>query len=347
MKKDEFFNLMHSIPKAELHVHEEAVLRLNTIKKVYERSFGKSISSGELSSLFKYKDLSGFLDSFIKIQSYFTDINDLKFLFEDFADYLEDNNIVYCETFFSPTSHLKKGWDFSQMIGLVSKSIEKIQKERKRTVRLIIDVSRSFGLENAMHNLDLVLKEKSPYIIGIGLGGNEAKGPAQEFISVFEKARKNGLHVVAHAGEVCGSSSVDDAIEKLGAERIGHGISSCKDDALMKKIVERRIPMEICPTSNVFTRQLVTDLRKHPVRELYDRGAVVTINTDDPAFFKVSLIEEYWNIYYKLRFKLDDIKVLIENSFTSSFAEQKEIKKYLSDFEISWQKWFAEHPSLT
>ncbi|MCR5217311.1 adenosine deaminase [Treponema sp.] len=344
MKKSDFYSLLTALPKAELHIHEEAVLSRSTIKKVYKRSFNKDITSEEYDQLFAYTDLAGFLDSFIKIQKFFTNVEDMELLFKDFSDYLEKNNIVYCETFISPTSHLKKGWDFSKMISLISKSISKIKKEKGRTVKIIIDVSRSFGLENAMNNLDLVLKENSPDIIGIGLGGNEATGPAKDYEKVFVKAKEKGLHVVAHAGEICESWSMKDSINLLKAERIGHGITAINDSDFLKELAENKICLEVCPTSNVFTNTIVKSFDQHPVKKLYDAGVNVTINTDDPTFFKVSLIDEYWNVYKELGFTLKEIKDLVKNSFRNSFISDSAKKKYCSSVDKAWKEWFQDHP---
>lgn len=344
MKKNDFYSLLTALPKAELHVHEEAVLSRTTIKKVYKRSFGKDITTEEYNQLFAYTDLAGFLDSFIKIQQFFTNVEDLELLFNDFSDYLEKNNIVYCETFISPTSHLKKGWDFSKMISLICKSIDKIKAETGRTVKIIIDVSRSFGLENAMNNLNLVLKENNPVIIGIGLGGNEATGPAKDYEKVFLKAKENGLHVVAHAGEICDSSSMKDAINLLKVERIGHGITAINDSDFVKELAESKTCLEVCPTSNVFTNTIVKKFSEHPVKKLYDSGVNVTINTDDPTFFKVSLIDEYWNIYKELGFSLNQIKDLVKNSFKNSFISQKEKDSYCASVEKAWDDWFKNNP---
>lgn len=344
MRKTEFYSLLTALPKAELHVHEEAVLSRSTIKTVYKRSFNKEMTAEEYDRLFSYNNLAGFLDSFIQIQKYFTNINDLELLFNDFSDYLEKNNITYCETFISPTSHLKKGWNFSQMIELICKSLKKIKKEHNRTVKLIIDVSRTFGTENAMNNLNLVLKENCPEIIGIGLGGNEISGPAKDFKDVFEKARKAGLHVVAHAGEVCDSQSIKDAVDILKAERIGHGITAVNDADYVKELAQKQTCLEICPTSNVFTNTIVKSFKDHPVKKLFDAGVNITINTDDPTFFKVSLIDEYWNIYKELRFTLQEIKTLIKNSFKNSFISDSAKKKYCNEVEKAWNQWFDEHP---
>ncbi|MCI5523489.1 MAG: adenosine deaminase [Treponema sp.] len=341
MDKKDFYNLMCFVPKTEIHVHEEAVLSRSTIEKVYAKNSGKTLSNEEYESLFSYNDFQGFLDSFIKIQSFFSKIEDLNYFFSDFADYLDKNNIIYCETFFSPTSHLKKGWDFHEMMSIISKNISTIKKERGKTVKILIDVSRSFGVDNAMNNLNLILKENNPDIIGIGLGGNEETGPARDFESVFKKAREKGLHIVVHAGEICGSSSIKDSLDFLKAERIGHGITSVFDEELIARLAKEKIPLEICPTSNIFTKKIVTDIKKHPVRKLYDKGVNVTLNTDDPTFFKVSLIDEYWNLYSQLDFTLDEIKQIIKNGFNSLFVSSSQKQEFCTLVDEKWNKWFA------
>lgn len=345
MKKEEFYDLVRSVPKAELHIHEEAVLSRGTIQNVFSRNFGRELSEEELSALFEYDDLAGFLSSFIKIQSYFTNISDFEDMFSDFESYLNENNISYCETFFSPTSHLKKGWKFHDMMGVIQKSIERIQEHSGRTVRLIVDVSRSFGPENAMKNLDLVLGERNPYIIGIGLGGDEKKGPARDYQAVFEKAAANGLHTVVHAGETCGSSSMKDSLALCRAERLGHGIAAAEDEDFLKQLAQSGVPLEVCPTSNIFIlKEFGGDMKKHPVRRLYDSGAFVTLGTDDPTFFKVSLLDEYWNLYSSLHFSLEEIRRIIENGFKASFMEQEEKERSLLRAGEAWDSWFAGHP---
>ncbi len=345
MNKENFYDLMKTIPKAEIHVHEEAVLSRETIKKVYSRVNGKEMTDEELSSLFAYTDFAGFLDSFIKIQSYFKSIDDLDDMFSDFSSYLDDNNIVYCETFFSPTSHLKKGWSFHDMISAVQKSIEKIKEKSGREVKLIVDVSRSFGIENAMKNLDLVLEENNPLILGIGLGGDETKGPAKDYKEVFEKAKEKGLHTVTHAGETCGVFSMKDSVELCKAERLGHGIAAAKDEEYMKELSRLQIPLEVCPTSNIFlSKEFEGNMKNHPIKKLYDAGIFITVNTDDPTFFKVSLIDEYWNIYESLGFSLEDIKEIIKNGFNASFLTQEEKEKYCTSVDEEWEKWFSSHP---
>lgn len=344
MNKKDFYSLLKAVPKAEIHIHSEAVISRNTVKKLYKACNGKEMTADDMNSLFSYNDLPGFIGAFLKIQSYFTKTSDFDLVFSDFGHYLEDNNIVYCETFFSPTSFIKKGFDFSDMMATVSKAIEKIETEQKRTIKLLIDVSRTFGEANAQHNLDLIIKENDKDIIGIGLGGDEAKGPAKEYAQVFKNAQKAGLHAVAHAGEDVDSSSIKDAINLCGAERIGHGITAVNDEPLMAELAKTKLPLEICPTSNTFTKKIVSRMADHPVRKLYDKGVFITINTDDPTFFGASLIDEYWNIYSELHFSLDEIKQIILNGFNAAFISDNQKKTYCTAATKAWDEWMTAHP---
>ncbi|MBQ9538828.1 MAG: adenosine deaminase [Treponema sp.] len=346
MKKKEFYNLLTSVPKAELHLHEEAVISKATINKLYKENVGGDMSKEEQDKLFAYNDLAGFLDSFIAIQKFFTKIENLYYVTDDLESYLLDNNISYCETFFSPTSHLKKGWSFDQMSKILADGAEKIMRDTGRTIRYIVDVSRSFGLENAQRNLDLVIAAQNPYIIGIGLGGNEEAAPAKDFQSVFENAIKAGLHVVTHAGETVDSWSIKDSINLLHAERIGHGISAAYDEAFTKELAESQLPLEISPTSNTFIGKYVKNINDHPIKKLFDSGVNVTLNTDDPTFFKVSLIDEYWNVYNNLDFNLNEIKQLILNGFKASFMSDEDKKRHCSEVEDKWSAWFQSHPQV-
>ena len=345
MVKTDFYSLLKYVPKAELHLHAEATVSNRTIKKLYKFTTGKTLTDYELKALFKYNDLAGFLVSFLKIQSYFGKIKDLHFICSDFDQYLRNNNIVYCETFFAPTGLMKKGFSFEDLLTAISGKIDN-QKERDgRIVKILVDVSRSFGPDNAMNNLNLVLKSKNPHIIGIGLGGDEEKGPAKVYKDVFQKAKAEGLHRVAHAGETCDSWSIKDSIDLLSAERIGHGISAAYDESLMEELKQKQIPLELCPTSNTYTRHYFSNLSDHPIKKLYDAGLLVTVNTDDPTFFKVSLIDEYWNVFTKFNFSLDDIKQLILNSFKASFLDDEQKSKYCADVEKAWAEWFLAHPN--
>ena len=333
MNKSEFYSFFKKIPKAELHIHIEAVMSRETIKKLYLKKNGVEFTDAEMTELFSYSDLNGFIAAFLKVQDLFTEVSDFDLIFEDLKNYLVRNGIVHCEAFFAPSAFIKKGFDYAEMTKNFEKNLKKIKDETGITVWLLGDVSRTFGLENAENNYNLFKSNPFEGFIGIGLGGAESKGPSKDFGPVFEKALADKYHAVAHAGEDVGPESIWDALKICHAERIGHGITSVQDSELVKYLAEKKIPVEVAPTSNVFTKKYVKKMEEHPVREMFDKGIPVTIATDDPLFFGVELLDEYWNLYSELRFTEDEIKQLILNGFEDSFLPDTEKARFKKSVE--------------
>jgi adenosine deaminase len=329
---------MKKIPKAEIHLHSEATVSTKTIANLYQKQNHASLNKEELDKFFTFHNLTEFVHCFIELQKMLETPEDIHFLFDDLCDYLRENNIIYCEAFFSPSSFLRKGFKFEDMLAVLNSKIDEIQEKYGISIKVLIDVSRTFGTENAMHNLELIEKTTCKHIIGIGLGGDELKGPAKEYSAVFHKAKIDGLHVVAHAGEDVGPQSIIDSIKYLDVERIGHGITAIQDKKLVKYLADKKIPLEICVTSNLFTKKIVKRIEDHPVREFYDSGVFVTINTDDPSMFKTSLINEYWLLHSKLHFTMDEIKQLVLNGFEAAFITDDNKKKYKELVLNAWNK---------
>jgi adenosine deaminase len=336
MKKDEFYSFLRKIPKAEIHLHAEATISRQTVQAFIDRNPESKDNPVDVDKLFSYNSLKEFLTSFIYVQGLYERPSDLTLLFNDVADYLKENNIIYCELFFSPSTFIKKGFTFPEMLDTIQAAITAIEKRDRLKINLIIDVSRSFGVENAQANLDSTLRYRTPMVIGVGLGGDEETGPAKLFGDVFRIAASRGLHVVAHAGEVVGPESIWDALRTLKVERIGHGLSAIQDPELIKYLAEKQIPVEICLTSNIFTQKYVTRTEDHPVRSLYDQGILVVINTDDPTFFHCTIIDEFWSLHSKLKFSMDEIKEIIINGFKASFLKPDQRDHYISLVESSW-----------
>jgi len=337
MNKSEFYEFFKKIPKAELHIHIEAVMSRETIKKLYLKKNGKEFSDSEIKKLFSYSDLNGFIAAFLAVQDLFTSVSDFDLIFEDLKNYLIRNGVVHCEAFFAPSAFVKKGFDYGEMTKNFEKNLRKIKEETGITVWLLGDVSRTFGLENAENNYKLFKAHPFEGFIGIGLGGAESKGPSKEFGPVFKKALSDKYHAVAHAGEDVGPESIWDALKICNAERIGHGITSVQDSELVKFLAENKIPVEVAPTSNVFTKKYVKKMEEHPVRQMFDEGIAVTIATDDPIFFGVELIDEYWNLYSKLKFSKSDLKQIIFNSFDDSFLSDEQKKEFKEKVEKNWK----------
>ena len=333
-EQKKFKALLLKLPKTEIHLHLEGLASVETIWTLVKKNnlqYKNINSKGDLKKKFQITCLEDFLDLFINIiQNSFLHEEDIEYLMDDAKNYFLENNIIYSEVFFAPSKFIQLGMDFKKIIKILTAGAETIKKKHNIEMKFLIDVSRSFGVKNAMKNLDLVLENPSEAIIGIGLGGSEKNGPAKDYAKVFEKAISNKLRVVAHAGEDVGPQSIWDSVNFLKAERLGHGISAIQDEKLMTYLSEKQIPLEICPTSNLFTRKYAKTLKEHPVKAFFTRNMDVTINTDDPTIFSVNLIEEYMNLLTENIFSEKEIIKIIKNGVFATFlpdSRKKEIWK--------------------
>ena len=322
-KAKDLQNILIKMEKTEIHLHLEGLVTADTIWTLMNKhklQYSGINSKHDIKNKFKVKNLSEFLDLYINVvQNSFKTEEDIELLIRDAQTYLKTDNIVYAEIFFAPSKFLKMGLDYGLMMEILTEGSRALKDKSGIEVKFIVDVSRSFGVENAMNNLDLLLKHRVPPVIGIGLGGSEKDGPPEMFTGVFEKARENGLRTVVHAGEDVGPESVWNALKHLKAERIGHGISSILDEKLMEYLAESRIPLEVCPTSNLFTRKYVTAIEDHPVKKFYERNMYVTINSDDPTLFSTSLVDEYMLLFNHGIFTKEEILQLVKNNIDATF----------------------------
>ncbi len=312
---------LREMPKTEIHLHMEACISDVTLTQLMKQN-GTEYNPEEIEALYDFKNLQEFVRLFLFILDAIKTPDDFVVIFQNLRNYLEANNIRYAEVFLAPSRMIANGLDF----GEIAETIDRLSSECTRSggpeVKYLIDVSRTFGAENASKNLQKVLQLKTTNIIGIGLGGAELMGPAREFSQVFAQARAEGLRCVAHAGEDDGPWSVRDTVLKLKAERIGHGTSAIQDPQLLEILKEREIPIEICLTSNIFTGKYVREEREHPVRHYYDNGIVCTINTDDPEIFNVNLSEEYLKYYKHLDFTMTELIDLNRQGVYSTFLSR-------------------------
>ncbi len=323
--------LIRSIPKAEIHLHLEGLVSVDSLWNLIQenRLDIEGIKSREdLVKKFRINSLDEFIWLFINIlQNAFRKPEDLNWLIKDAREYLTRNNIVYAEIFFAPSKFVQNGLDFNEMMTILDEGAKKLKKENKIEIKYIIDVSRTYGVENAEQNLAMTLEYKKDSIIGIGLGGAESQGPAEDFQEVFQKAMDAGLKVVAHAGEDIESKSIWDSLKYLKAQRIGHGISAMDDEKLIKYLADKQIPLEICPTSNIFTKKYVQKLEEHPIRLFFDKSINVTLNTDDPTLFGIELVEEFVNLFNHLNFSVEELLQIMKNTIYATFQGKKEQDK--------------------
>jgi len=201
---------------------------------------------------------------------------------------------------------------------------EKGEKEREGVeIRWIFDAIRHFGAEHARQVLEWAIRYRDLGVVAFGIGGDESRGPAEPFVDVYREARDAGLHVTAHAGEGVGPESIRAAVEVLGAERIGHGLTAAQDASVVALLRERQIPLEVCPTSNVATG-LVPRFQDHPLPEFLKEGLFVTLNSDDPGMFATDLETEYLSAAKHFSLSNQQLAGLAANSIRASFMPQSE-----------------------
>jgi len=309
------------MPKAELHLHLEGAIPVPTLWELIEHHGGDPLikTEAQLVDWFTYSDFAHFMETWNWMNGFLRTYDDFTFASEAVARHLVAQNIVYAESFFSPSDFRAHGLKPQGIARAIRAGLDRVDGVE---IALIVDLVRDRGPEGTAQTLAAV-KEVSAEtgIIGIGIGGFEAAHPPEQFADVYNDAREAGFRLTAHAGEEAGPESVWGALLALGAERIGHGVRSIEDPQLIDHLVERQIPLEVCPTSNLRTG-VVAHWDQHPVGRLIDAGVKVTINTDDPAMFDANLAEEFSIL--EERFGLDEaaIKRLSLAVVESSWADE-------------------------
>jgi aminodeoxyfutalosine deaminase len=271
-----------ALHKAELHVHLEGSIFLETLQAI-----DPSITAEEYDSRISHANFAEFLEGYKWVTTRLQTPEHYRLAVRHLLERLEAQEVVYAEITLSAGVVLWKKQDLAAVYDAVWCES---QKSRVKT-RWILDTIRHLGVEPAWPVVRFAAERRDDGVVAFGIGGDEVRGPAQWFSDVFQYARDRGLHLVAHAGETAGPESIWAAIA-IGAERIGHGTTAIHDPALLAELSRRDIPLEVCLTSNVCTG-VVRSLEEHPVRRAFDAGVPITINTDDPAFFRTTLDQEY------------------------------------------------------
>ncbi|MBI5511466.1 MAG: adenosine deaminase [Deltaproteobacteria bacterium] len=311
-----------SVPKVELHVHLEGAIPLGALFELVKK-YGGDPQTPNMQALvgrFRYRDFATFIDTWAWKNQFLREYDDFTHIAEAFARGLARQNIRYAEASFSPA-------DFARFKLEPARLAEAIRAGLKRVsgvdVRLIVDLVRDSTPDDAMATLQQAYDARELDIVGVGLGGSEQSCPAAPFAPVFTEARRMGFHTTAHAGEAAGADSIWSALNDLKVERIGHGTRAIDDEALLRTLEERKIPLEVCPTSNLRTA-LVPSIEEHPLRQFIARGLTVTINTDDPSMFGCTLAGELAMLETRLGLSRQQTRALILSGIAASFMTDKE-----------------------
>jgi len=310
-------SLILALPKAELHLHLEGSIEPATLLELRQRHGMDGASLAEVEQLYNYKDFTGFLAAFKDVTGHLRTPEDYELITYRLMEQLKAQNVLHAEVTVSVGVCLWRKQDFAAIFEGLERGRQRGERDFGISLLWIFDAIRQFGVEKAQPVLDLAIQFRDRNGVAFGIGGDEPKGPPELFREVYARAADHGLHLTAHAGESSGPESIWGALN-LKAERIGHGLTAVQDPELLDELAERQIPLEICVTSNLRTG-CCAELVQHPVRRYLDAGLMLTINTDDPAMFRTSLIDEYALLQTNFGFSDDHLRELARNSFEASF----------------------------
>jgi aminodeoxyfutalosine deaminase len=316
-----------ALPKAELHLHLEGSIRPATVCALTARH-GAPVTEEEVRRRYAYPDFLEFLESFKWVTSFLREPQDYALIARDLGEQLLAQGVVYAEITLSIGIMLLRKQDPQANFVAMLEATEPFAKRGLR-MNWVFDAVRQFGAEAAMRVVEAAQRCNSKTIVAFGIGGDELSIPTDEFRPVYDKAAEIGLRRLMHAGEVGGPEKIREAIELLGAERIGHGIAAIGDPDLMDLLADRRIPLEICPQSNIRTGALAKLLARenpqiedHPLSDLFRHGIPVVLSTDDPAMFHTTLLDEYDNAR-RMGLSEDELLRLAGMSFEHAFVEEE------------------------
>lgn len=313
------------MPKVELHLHLEGSVTPRTLLELAQRN-GVEIPARDVvgvEQLFRYRSFGEFLAVYMALVRAFVYGEDFERLAYELGLMLAEQNVCYAEVMLSPMQHLLRGMDMYEAIAGTAAGFARVERETGLVVRLGLDYGRQYGPELAWRVLEIAQESVDCGVVAWSIGGNEIGYPPEPFAEVFAAARAAGLRLMAHAGEVVGPPSVWGAVDALRAERLGHGIRSIEDPALVAHLREQGVVLDVCPSSNLRTGAAVS-WEQHPLRKLYDAGVKITINTDDPTFFHTTLVDEYRKVVRYFGFNVDELCTLVLNSVRAAFLSPYE-----------------------
>lgn len=326
------------LPKVELHLHLEGAIPLPALWTLVQKYGGDSQVPDlpSLKSRFTFRDFPHFIDTWVWKNTFLREYEDFSLISQAVAQDLREQNVRYAEVFFSPSDFARHGLQTQLLVRAIRAGLDLAPGIE---VALIADLVRDRPPQQAERTLDELLEVRHLGVIGVGLGGSEQSFPPEPFASVFARARRLGFHTTAHAGEAAGPQSIWGALRDLQAERIGHGTRAGEDPRLLDYLVENQAPVEMCPLSNVRTG-VVAAIDEHPIRRFFERGILVTVNTDDPKMFHNSLAEEYRLLVEKLGFSREDLRTVITNALRGAWLDEERRAALLRDFtaDPAWKE---------
>jgi aminodeoxyfutalosine deaminase len=339
-------SFIQSLPKAELHLHLEGSVEPGTLAELSRRhniplptennrydvrGSGDVLTEDDVRRLYSYKDFDGFMLAFKSVTERLRTAEDYELITYRLMQKLRQQNIMHAEVYVSVGVIRWRGQDLEPIFEGMERGRERGQRDFGVSLLWIFDAVRHFGPEAAAEVFDLAARYVDRNVVGIGIGGDERRGPAEWFRDLYKKAADQGLRLTAHAGETTGPESVWSALN-IGAERIGHGLSIAQDPELVEVLAHKQVPVEICLSSNLRTG-VCAGFSEHPVKSFFDEGLMVTLNTDDPAMFQTSLNREYQMAMEQFGFSREQLREIARNSFEASFLPVEKKLRFLQQVD--------------
>jgi aminodeoxyfutalosine deaminase len=300
----------------------------------------------KLAEFYRFTDFDHFIALYLATVALIRTPEDIRLLTYEVATDMAAQNIRYAELTCTPHTSVRAGVPIEGYVEAIEDARVAAERDHGIVLRWIFDIPGELGENSADQTLRMALDHGPDALIGFGLGGPEVGTSRPKFKPAFDLARAAGLHSVPHAGETTGPQTIWDALESLGAERIGHGTSATQDPALLEYLAQHRIPLEVCPTSNIATRA-VASYAEHPLRAMVDAGVLVTINSDDPPMFGTTLNREYGIAAALLDLDAAGVAALAGNAVGASFLPEAGKRELMAAILARLTEHLAEHGPAT
>ncbi len=320
-----------SLLKAEIHCHIEGAADPNLVLRLaqkYQLDMSDIIEDGA----YVWSDFTSFLKAYDKASSVFRTPDDYRLLTYDYFSKLADQNCIYGEIFGSSDHAAQMGIGYNDLVQAMAAGIEDAKSETGIEGRIIMTCVRHLGPEAAIAVAELIAENPHPMVTGFGMGGDERMFDVQEFAPAYAIAADAGLGLTAHGGEFAGPDSVRDCLDHLNVTRVGHGVRSIEDPALMNRLRDENIVLEVCPGSNI-SLGVYENFAAHPLRKLFEAGVAVTLNSDDPPFFHTSLDREYQLATDEFGFEDDTINQFTRTALEAAFVDEPTRSKLLKKLD--------------
>ncbi|WP_030904416.1 adenosine deaminase [Streptomyces sp. NRRL F-5126] len=322
------------LPKAELHLHIEGTLEPELAFALAARN-GIALpyaDAEELRHKYRFSDLQSFLDLYYELMAVLRTEDDFADLAEAYLTRAAAQGVRHAEVFFDPQAHLARGVEMATVVGGLARALERAPERHGISTCLIMCFLRDESAESAAATLDAA-RPHLDRITGVGLDSAEVGHPPSKFREVYEEAAKLGLRRVAHAGEEGPPAYITQALDVLGVERVDHGLRCVEDPDLVARLVRDRVPLTLCPLSNVRLRT-VDVLADHPLRAMLEAGLMATVNSDDPAYFGGYADDNFHAVREELGLSDDQLRELARNSFLAAFLDDEDLRKaYLAEVD--------------